>query len=89
MDLVSGAKRVLVTMEHTAKDGSPKVLKRCSLPLTGRACVHAFLTDLAYLEWGPRGLELREVAPGVTPEQVQKATEAQLQMPASIRTMTV
>jgi len=78
MDLVAGAKRVVVTMLHAAKDGSSKVLKRCSLPLTGRKVVDLIITDLAVIEVTPQGLRLRECAPDVTVEQVRAATEADL-----------
>jgi 3-oxoacid CoA-transferase subunit B len=78
MDLVAGAKRVVVTMLHAAKDGSSKVLKRCSLPLTGRKVVDLIITDLAVIEVTPQGLRLKERAPDVTVDQVRAATEADL-----------
>ncbi len=84
MDLVSGARRVLVTMEHCSKDGKSKVLKQCSLPLTGRRCVATILTDLALMDVTGEGLLLRELAPGVTVEEVRRATEARLVVPASV-----
>jgi 3-oxoacid CoA-transferase subunit B len=78
MDLVAGAKRVVVTMLHAAKDGSSKVLKRCTLPLTGRKVVDLIITDLAVIEVTPQGLRLKERAPDVTVDQVRAATEADL-----------
>ncbi|MEI7705558.1 MAG: 3-oxoacid CoA-transferase subunit B [Deltaproteobacteria bacterium] len=89
MDLVAGARRVIVMMEHANKEGKPKVLRTCSLPITGRGCVSAICTDLAWIEVGPRGLVLRELAPGVTVEQVQALTEPRLEVAPDVRTMQV
>ncbi len=78
MDLVSGVRRVVVLMEHTAPGGAPKLLRRCSLPLTGEAVVHRVITDLCVLDVTDAGFALVELAPGVTREQVEAATEASI-----------
>jgi 3-oxoacid CoA-transferase subunit B len=89
MDLVSGAKRVIAAMEQVAKDGSKKILKLCKLPLTGKKCVNTIITELALIEVTPQGLVLKEVAPGVAPQEVQKATEPTLRISPELRTMPV
>ncbi len=89
MDLAVGAKRVFVMMEHATKEGRPKILRRCSLPLTGRQCVHYIATDHALIQVLPEGLLLREVAPGVTVEQVQALTEPKLKISPELREMQV
>jgi len=78
MDLVAGARRVVVMMTHATKEGEPKILKKCRLPLTGVRVVHRIITDLAVLDVTPRGLALCEIAPEVDVEQVRRATEADL-----------
>jgi 3-oxoacid CoA-transferase subunit B len=80
MDLVAGARRVVVMMTHATKEGEPKVLRKCRLPLTGVRVVHRIITDLAVMDVTPEGLRLTEIAPGITVEQVRKVTEAELQV---------
>jgi 3-oxoacid CoA-transferase subunit B len=89
MDLVAGARRVVVMMEHATKDGKPKVLRQCALPLTGKRCVSAICSDRAWLEVTQDGLVLRELAPGETTESVQKLTEPRLIVGPDVRTMVV
>jgi 3-oxoacid CoA-transferase subunit B len=87
MDLVASARRVIVTMEHTTRDGRPKILKRCTLPLTGLGVVNIIATEMAWIRVTPDGLLIEEIAPGLTPAEVQAATEATLHISPELKTM--
>jgi 3-oxoacid CoA-transferase subunit B len=89
MDLAAGARRVIVMMAHVTKRGEPKLLPRCTLPLTGERCVDLVVTDIAVVAVTPDGFELREVAPGWTPALVQERSEAPLRLSPSLREMAV
>jgi 3-oxoacid CoA-transferase subunit B len=87
MDLVAGARRVIIAMEHATKDGQPKILKKCTLPLTGVKVVDTIVTEMAYIRVTPEGLVLEEVAPGLTPEDVQRSTEPKLRISPGLKEM--
>jgi len=87
MDLVAGARRVVVAMEHTTREGAPKILKKCTLPLTGVGVVDTIVTEMAYMRVTKDGLVLEEIAPGLTAEDVRKATEAKLIIKHPVRAM--
>jgi 3-oxoacid CoA-transferase subunit B len=89
MDLVASSPRVIIAMEHATKEGQPKILKKCTLPLTGFEVVDMIVTELAVIDVTPGGLVLREVAPGVTPEEVQKLTEPKLKVAKDLKTISV
>ncbi len=88
MDLVAGARRVIVVMEHTTREGQPKILKKCTLPLTGLKVVDTIVTEMAYIRVTPKGLLLEEIAPGLTADDVQHATEPTLIISPQLKIMT-
>jgi len=88
MDLVASARRVVVAMEHTSKDNRPKILHRCTLPLTGVGVVHTIVTEMAVIQVTPEGLVMEEIAPGLTPEDVQKVTEPRLIASPTLKLMS-
>ena len=87
MDLVASARRVVIIMEHASKDGAPKILRECNLPLTGRRVVHRIITELACIDVTPDGLILREVAPGVSARDIQERTEPTLKVASELAPM--
>lgn len=87
MDLVAGARRVVVTMDHATKEGQPKILRQCALPLTGKRCVHLLITDLAVFSFDDKGLILEEMAPGVTQEELQRLTEPRFRVSKTLKVM--
>ena len=87
MDLVAGARRVIIAMEHTTREGEPKILRKCTLPLTGVRVVNTIVTDLALIQVTPKGLVLEEVAPGLTADDVQRVTEPKLIVGANLKSM--
>jgi 3-oxoacid CoA-transferase subunit B len=88
MDLVASARRVVVAMEHTTREGAPKILRKCTLPLTGLKVVDTIVSEMAYIKVTSIGLVLEEIAPGLSPEDVQKATEAMLNISPNLKEMT-
>jgi 3-oxoacid CoA-transferase subunit B len=89
MDLVHGAKKVIVMMEHVSRDGAPKIVNTCTLPLTGARCVGHILTDMGFFDVGPDGLVLREIAPGLDVVDIQQATEPMVHIAGDLKVMAV
>ena len=89
MDLAAGAKKIIVAMLHTTKDGKPKIVKQCKYDLTGTRCVSLIISDIAVIEVTPEGLLLKEVAPGFTPEEVQAVTEPKLIVPDDVKEISL
>ena len=89
MDLVASARRVIVAMEHTTRDGAPKILKRCTLPITGLGVVDNIATEMAYIRVTQSGLVLEEIAPGLTAEDVQSSTDVELLISPELKTMAI
>jgi 3-oxoacid CoA-transferase subunit B len=87
MDLVAGARRVIVAMEHTTRDGKPKILRNCTLPLTGLKVVETIVTEMGWMKVTPQGLVLEEIAPGLTPADIQKVTEPKLIISPTLKEM--
>jgi 3-oxoacid CoA-transferase B subunit len=87
MDIAAGTKLLIVCMEHTTKEGAPKIVQECTYPLTGLACVDTIVTDLAVIDVRANGLTLREVAPAWSPAEVQQLTGAKLTIPAHVPEM--
>ena len=88
MDLVAGARRVVIAMEHSTREGQPKILKKCTLPLTGLKVVDTIVTEMAYIRVSSAGLVLEEIAPGLTADDVQRCTEATLIVSPQLKTMS-
>ena len=88
MDLVAGARRVVIAMEHSTREGQPKILKKCTLPLTGLKVVDTIVTEMAYIRVSSAGLVLEEIAPGLTADDVQRCTEATLIISPQLKTMS-
>jgi len=89
MDLVAGARRVIVAMEHATKDGQPKILRKCALPLTGLEVVDLIITEIAVIEVNGEGLVLKEIAAGLKPDDVQRVTEPRLRISADLKTIAI